>query len=549
MRRPAAIAAIALVPLIGSGFLLQSRPQRDGARLLDQVLGLVHQRFVDSVETGALYEKAARGLVTQLNDPYTELFSPKQLQAFQTTTGGRYGGVGMQIENQQGHITVSTVFPNTPAEQAGLRVGDRIVKVDTASTQGWSISQVSDKLTGTPGTKVTATFQRPGVGAPITLTFTRATIHIPAVPYAITMGDRIGYLPLQRFNETAADEVESGIRKLVQQGVRGIVLDLRGNPGGILDQGLEISNMFLKKGQEIASVRGRQGAEQRYRAQGEPVLPSMPIVVLTDEYAASAAEIVAGSLQDHDRALVVGQTTFGKGLVQTVFPLEGGYALKMTTAKWFTPVGRSIQKERKFENGRFVEEAEPDTVPESDSARKKRPTYKSTGGRVVYGGGGITPDVIIDDDTLLTAEQQLSKALAPKSQDVYVTLGDYALELSRSAPTSFTVQPAWRDELYTRLARKGVTIDRATWTDAERYVDRLLEQRIARFAYGDSTAKRRDLRFDAPLRRAIDLLKAAPTQQQLFIAAKQPTPKGTDAATAASAPRPVAPSAAPPRRP
>ena len=275
-----------------------------------------------------------------------------------------------------------------------------------------------------------------------------------------------------------------------------------------------MSNLFLKSGQEIVSVRSRTSDTQRFTTSGDAVFPNVPLTVLTDEGTASASEIVAGALQDHDRALVVGSTSFGKGLVQTLFPLDGGYALKITTAKWYTPSGRSIQRERKFVNGKFVE-ATPDSL-ETEAKKKARPAYRSDAGRVVYGGGGITPDILVRDDTLTTAEQTLSKAFAPKSQDVYVTLADYALELSRGAKKDFKVQPQWRDEFYRRLVAKGVTLDRAQYTAAGRYVDRLLEQRVARLVAGDSTAKRRDLPFDAPLRKAVEVMEKGQSQRDLF---------------------------------
>jgi carboxyl-terminal processing protease len=453
--------SIVLIPLVAGGFLLQSRAEREGDRLLDQVFGYVQDRFVDKVSTQDLYEKAARGLVEELNDPYSELLAPKDLKRFQASTGGKYGGVGMQIEDQQGWITVSTVFPHTPAERQGV-------------------------------------------------------IHVPAVPYAIMLDNRIGYVVLQRFNESAAQDVERSIRDLTRKGARSILLDLRGNPGGILEQSLEVSNLFLKRGQHILSVRGRVGNPLDYSAQQEPVLPSLPLVVLTDESSASASEIVAGALQDHDRAVVIGQTTFGKGLVQSVFPLDGGYALKLTTAKWYTPSGRSIQKDRKIESGRIVAEAFDST--ETEAAKKNRPAYKSDAGRVVYGGGGITPDIIVPDDTLSTLEQQVARAtlVGAKSVDAYVTMHDYALELSRQVRPDFQVQPAWRDELYRRLTAKGVTVDRAQWDASSRYVDTQLEQRITRLAFGDSTAKRRSLKYDAPLRKAIEVVNRGQTQKDLF---------------------------------
>jgi carboxyl-terminal processing protease len=527
--RKIVFAGAVALPLVAGGFMLQSRVVRGGEALLDQVLQLVSERYVDTLGTGQLYEKAARGLVKELNDPYSELFTPKELKAFTTSTNGHYGGLGMQIEPQQGQIVISKVFPNTPAEAGGVREGDRIVQIDTIQLHNWTTQQAQDALMGTPGTKVAVKFARPGVATPIEVNFTRAIIHVPAVRYAISFGgngEKVGYIPLDRFNETAAQEVQDAVRTLQKQNVRGIVLDFRGNPGGILDQSLAISNLFLKDGQEIASVRDRNGQTQPYVAHGTPTVPTTPLVVLTDEYTASASEIVAGALQDHDRALIVGQTSFGKGLVQSVFNLDGGYALKLTTAKWYTPSGRSIQKERKFENGHFVET--PDSTAETESVKKNRPAYHSDAGRVVYGGGGITPDVIVPDDTLTSAEQRLAKALATKQQDFYTTFYDYSLELSKNVPPNFTVPAQWREELYRRLEAKGVTLDRKDYEASARYVDRLLEQRVARFAFGDSAAKRRDLPYDAPLRKAIDLLDKGTTQKELFAlasaqAARTPT--------------------------
>ena len=506
--------ALALLPLAAGAFLVQERGPAQGARLLDQVFSLVSQRFVDSVNTATLYEKAARGMVKELNDPYSELFSPKELASFSQQTNGKYAGIGMQIEDLQGAITISKVFPHTPAEAGGVREGDRILFVDSLSTRGWKTQQVSDYLIGQPGTKVNVRFGRSGVAEPILMSFTRQVIHIPAVPYAIVLDHGVGYMPVQRFNETAAEEVRNGVASLARRGAKGVILDMRGNPGGILDQSITMSNLFLRNGQEIVSVRSRAGEPQSYGTTGDPTFASIPVTVLTDEGTASASEIVAGALQDHDRALVVGATSFGKGLVQTLFPLDGGYALKITTAKWYTPSGRSIQRERKFENGRFVEE-KPDTA-ETEAKKKARPAYRSDAGRIVYGGGGITPDLLVRDDTLTSAEQAFSKAIAPKSQDVYVALADYAIELAHGATTTFRVQPQWRDEFFRRLVAKKVPVDRAQYDAASRYVDRLLEQRVARLVAGDSTAKRRDIVFDAPLRKAMDVMSQAQTQHDLF---------------------------------
>ncbi|MBI2795440.1 MAG: S41 family peptidase [Gemmatimonadetes bacterium] len=507
-------AGILALPLLAGGFAWQARASADGARLFDEVFSLVSDRFVDTVGAAGLYERAARGLVRELQDPYSELLSPKQLSTFNRNTAGRYGGVGMQIEDQQGNITVSRVFPGTPAEAAGILEGDRIVQVDTSSTRGWKIQQVSDRLIGTPGTKVDARFARQGISEPIAVTFTRAVIHIPSIPYTISFDGKIGYVPLQNFNESTSEDLARALRQLQADGARGFVLDLRGNPGGYLDQALSVSNMFLQRGQEIASVRGRE-AEQRYMAQNAPLAPTLPMVILTDGYSASASEIVAGALQDHDRALIIGTTTFGKGLVQTVFQLDGGWALKMTTGKWFTPSGRTIQKERKLlPDGQFVE-THPDSL-ESDSLRRARPAYKSDGGRLVFGGGAVTPDLIVKPDTFTVGEQAFVKLIAPKSQDVYVQLYEFALTQKGKVGADFQVTQGWRDSLFRRMTTVGVKVDKPTFDAAQRYVDRLLENRVARFAFGDSTAKRRDLDDDVQLRRAIEILRKGQSQKDVF---------------------------------
>jgi carboxyl-terminal processing protease len=511
--------------MIAGGFVWQVREQQRGVQLLEQVLMLVNDRYVDTLPLSDVYEKAARGLVKELNDPYSELYTPKELKQFNNRTGGRYGGLGMAIvaDPVSKYVKVDAVYPNTPAENGGVREGDLIVRVDTQSTLGWNIGQVSDSLTGTPGTKVRVTFRRPGVAEPIVGAFTRAIIRIPAVPYTLSLNDKIGYIPLQQFNENAAENMQTAIKQFQAQGARGIILDMRGDPGGILEQSLEIANMFLPQGSLIAAVKGREGATQIENAKSAPIAPTIPLIVMTDDRTASASEIVAGALQDHDRALVVGQTSFGKGLVQGVYNLDGGYAMKLTTGKWFTPSGRSIQRPRKFVNGQFVEET-PDTN-ETNSSKKTRPAYKSDAGRVVYGGGGITPDVIVQDDTLTTPEQAFVKVIAPKFPDFFTTRDDYAAEIAKGVKSpAFAVEPAWVNEFYNRLQARGVVVDRKTFDGASRYITRILDNRVAHYAFGDSTAKRRDLAFDRPLAKAVELLQKGGSQQQLFAVAGEPLP-------------------------
>jgi carboxyl-terminal processing protease len=343
-------------------------------------------------------------------------------------------------------------------------------------------------------------------------------VHVPAVAYTGVFDKNVGYIPLQTFNENAAEEVANAVGKLEQQGVKGIVLDMRDNGGGIVDQALAVSGLFLQEGQEIVSVRARNAPTEVARANGPHIGAKIPLVVLVDGSSASATEIVAGALQDHDRALIVGTTSFGKGLVQSVFPLDGGYYLKMTTGKWYTPSGRSIHRERQLlPDGRFVE-THPDSL-ETDSARKTRPVFKSDVGRTVYGGGGITPDLIVTDDTLATVEQQFLRAIAPKAQIVQGALDSYAFELKKSVTKDFVMSPAWTKELTQRLESRGVTIEPRFQSAATRLLGRELEHRVARMAFGDAAAKERDLHTDHQLAQAVDLLEKAATQRELFTVA------------------------------
>ena len=515
--RKAALASLILLPVLAGGFALQARSTRGGAQLLDQVLTFVALRYVDTLDAQSLYEKAARGLVKELNDPYTELFTPKQLEEFSRNTNGRYAGIGMEISKVGDYVTVNKVFPNSPAEGGGVQEGDKIMIIDTTNARGFNTQQVQNKLLGPVGSPVVVTFGRIGVPQPVKMKFTRAEIKAPAVRYSMMLDDRTGYVPLERFSEQATEDIANAVIALSKRGAKGIIIDLRGNPGGILDEAFAMSNLFLPKGKELLSVRGR-GDFQKFVAERDPLAPDVPLVVLVDGGSASASEIVAGALQDYDRALVLGTTSFGKGLVQSVYNLDGGYALKITTGKWYTPSGRSIQKERKMNaDGQFAEVL-PDSM-ETDSVRKARPTFKSASGRTVYGGGAITPDVIIAPDTLSGAEQAFRRAIAPSFQKYFNEIAVIAEGQKGKVKPDFTVNPAWREALYQKLVADTVKIDKAVWDGGAPDIDRAIEDRVAKVAFGDTLVRRRSLKDDNQLRAAIDLLKKAATQKDVFTAA------------------------------
>jgi carboxyl-terminal processing protease len=502
-----------MVPGVLGGWALRGNLPESGPRLFAQVMQIVGSEGISDLTQDEVYRRAARGLVEQLGDQYAELYSPEELARFsREQLGSAYGGMGMQIEDQQGVVTVTRVFPNTPAERGGVRAGDRILMVDGQATRGLKLEEVSNRLIGPAGTTVDVVFARAGLPEPIRGTYTRAVVHIPAVPYALLLDGGVGYIPLQKFNETASEDVLNAIRELQSQGAKSYILDVRGNGGGSLDESLMISNLFLGQGQEIARVEYRNRAPDVYVARNATVLPDAPMVVLTDGFSASASEIVAGALQDHDRALVLGTGSFGKGLVQQIYSLDGGWAMKLTTGRWYTPAGRSIQRDSASSD---------DEDPEVDDDVSTKPVFRSAAGRTIYGGGGITPDLLVRPDTMETAEQDFMRLVGAKAQQVYVAIYDQALDVKDAVSADFTIRQEWREQLFARLQQADVPVSRKQYDEARPLMDRMLEQRIASLAFGEGAAFRRFAPYDAQLRTAVELLQKGRSQTEVFALAGQ----------------------------
>ena len=527
------IVVVSLISFLSGGWLLQRGTAAGGnvyqqARLFDDVLGHVSAYYVDSLGETDLYEKATEGMLEQLKDPYSVLLTGDDYKALTEQTSGNYAGLGIQIDVRDGWITVVAPLPETPAERAGIQTGDRIIEVDGKSTEGWKNDEAVKALRGAPGSKVTITIRRSGIAEPIKYPLTRAQIHIRSVPAGTMFDGGVGYISLNPVSETSAGELRQEITSMKKKGMKSLILDLRYNPGGLLDQGVEVSDLFLDAQQEIVSTRGRaRGSTKQFFDDARQAWPELPIVVLVNEGTASAAEIIAGALQDHDRAVVVGTPTFGKGLVQTLFPLGEGVALKLTTARWYTPSGRTIQRTADSEEEQMAQAAleASDTVPgepevsASDSAIKARPVYRTGAGRIVRGGGGIVPDIVIRSDTLTEAERDFVKALGddlPVYRDVVTA---YALEQKsgKTVPAEgFTVTPAIRQQIYERLKQKGIDLTPEEFKDGARLVDQNLSYDVARYVFGRQAEFRRRARDDRQLQTALDLLHKAGTPKELL---------------------------------
>jgi carboxyl-terminal processing protease len=333
-------------------------------------------------------------------------------------------------------------------------------------------------------------------------------VNIPEVPYAVKIDDT-GFIPLSQFGETASDEVGKAIAALKAQGAKSFILDLRGNGGGLLDEAVEISDLFLPTGAKVVTQRERRDSAV-WSAKDAEQLGTLPVVVLVDGGTASASEIVAGALQDHDRALIVGQPSYGKGVVQTVYRVSGNSLLKLTTGEWLTPSGRSIHRKREKVNGQW--QIVTDSLNKANS-------FRSDGGRALRGGGGIDPDVKVEADTTTLAERKFIEAVRPFSQEFYLAYTDYAAELKAQAKPGSSALPAgWQDELFKRLQARKVNVSRELFDGAQKYVGDLLVYRVARNAFGDGEAKRLYADRDRQLMEALKLLRTYRSQAELVAA-------------------------------
>ncbi len=359
----------------------------EGLKSFTKVLDLVEQNFADPVKADtSIYDGAIPGMLHTL-DPHSNFFDPKAYAAMQEEQRARYFGVGMTVRQDGERTVVVAPFGNSPAYKAGLRPYDTILEVNDKKTDGLNMTQVIDLIKGPRGTYVQLKIGRQGNAKPLTFNVMRDEIPRPSVSEAFWIKPGIAYVEVQNFtDENTSKELAEKLSRLGEKDIKGLVLDLRGNPGGILNEGIEVAGQFLKKNQIVVSDRGRTQPNKSFTAHRDNGGKDYPMVVIVDRNSASAAEIVSGALQDHDRAWILGETTFGKGLVQSVFPLSENTALALTTMHYYTPSGRLIQRD--YSNISFL-----DYYYNANRDQKNTADVKMTdSGRTVYGGGGITPD-------------------------------------------------------------------------------------------------------------------------------------------------------------
>lgn len=481
-----------------------------GARLFDQVVAAVTQKYVDSLDGSVIYDKAVAGLLRELKDPYTSYLAEDRLRRLNEQISGTYAGVGLQIDIRDGWPVVIEPIVGGPSERAGVLVGDRLVLVGKESTEGWSRDETSKAMRGPPGSSVTFTVERGE--SRVNFTLLRDKVHLRAVQRAQLLQNGVGYVDVNVFSAQTAAELSAAVDSVVKLGARSLIMDLRGNPGGLLEQGVAVAELFLDRGQSIVQLRARPGSQPQVFTDSQPQRwPTLPLAVLVDRASASASEIVAGALQDHDRALVLGVTSFGKGSAQNVYPLSSGGALRLTIARWYTPVGRSIN--RPAPRDREVEiDDRADVLPDTI-----RPRFRTDAGRTVFGGGGITPDVITGDTTTPLQVQSLARAMGKNAGAYRDALAKQAQAQKRTMNgPGDPVTPAMLDALYVALVGRGVAPPRPVFDSAAPWISRSLGYEMTRVAFGADADFLRRTQDDSVLQRAMALLQVARSPREVF---------------------------------
>ncbi len=487
-----------------------------------QVLTKVRDHYVEPVTTDKLMDSAIRGMLRTL-DPYSQYLDKEEAERLETTTHGSFGGIGISIGIRDGWVTVISPIEGTPAWRAGIQGGDRIIKIDGVSSEGLSLDDAMKKMRGVRGTKVELSIFREGRERPLDFSITRDIIQIKSVPYAGLLSNGVGYVRLSNFSERSREEIDAALAKIEKMNPRGLILDLRSNPGGLLSQAVEVSEEFTPRGKKIVYTRGRDATQNRdfYSSASTPHT-GYPLVVLVNQWTASASEIVSGAVQDLDLAVVVGRGTFGKGLVQTVIPLTRsvrGPKLKLTTAKYYTPSGRSIQKEEQLKDGALAgdeDEDRPDpALPDSLKARRPLPEFKTEMGRTVYGGGGIIPDLELD-------EVKYPRII--EDVDAKQLFFKYAVRYAvkhKAPPAGYAVTPAMREDFVALLKVEKFDFNPDTLAAAQRWIDMGMRRELARRYVGDEEVYRIAVEDDEQIRQAAALFDKAATLPKLLALATE----------------------------
>jgi carboxyl-terminal processing protease len=523
----AAVFAVAFCALLGGFYGRSALVAQDQIpeqyKVFTAALSAVEANWVGTVEPDRLVYGAISGMLQTL-DPHSSFFDPRAYAQMRERQEGRYYGLGISIQVIDGDITVAALFEGSPAYQKGLRRGDVIAKIEGEDTKGWTSDQAVKKLRGARGTPVAISIRRAGYEKPIELQVVRDEIHIPTVPAEFMIDGTTGYIAVSDFGENTDQELGKALKDLKGKGMRRLIFDLRGNPGGALDQAIRVANRFLPKGDLIVYTRGRvPNSDQDYRATEQSDYLDIPMITLVNRNSASASEIVSGALQDHDRSLIVGETTFGKALVQSVYRVSQGAGVAVTTARYYTPSGRLIQRPW---DGTF-DEYLTYTLREQDpnKAHKADDLKFTDGGRKVYSGGGVEPDRRFDGPVNGFSPNRFSRTLYARNLfDTYAQKftrkGDTRIAASvtsipRELAPDFVVTDAMVAEFKDLVQKSKVKIDEAAWQQDLPFIRAMIRYEIDLDLFGVEAARKNLSKADPQLQFSMTLFPEAEALMRL----------------------------------
>ncbi|MGQ9708726.1 MAG: S41 family peptidase, partial [bacterium] len=499
------VGAVVLAALVGGivGRLFAQRGTNlaESLQVFGRVVGIVLNTYVEPVDSEKLVREAIKGMLGSL-DPYSEFLDEADYKELRIKTEAQFGGIGIHIGMVEGQLTVIAPIEGTPAARAGIRAGDRIAEIEGKPTKGFTTEDAVKLLRGQPGTKVKIGISRLGVKDLIPFELTRAVINIKAVPYSGMVAKDIGYIRLADMSRVASGEVRRAIDSLFSLGARKLIFDLRYNGGGLLQEGKEVADLFLGPGRLIVKTKGRLAeTQQEFVAESEDKYGEYPLVVLVNRGSASAAEIVAGALQDWERAVIIGDTTFGKGSVQTIHQLGAEIGMKLTTAYWYTPSGRCINKP-----------SEKSGVVLRDTTIGVKKTYRTLGNlnRPLYGGGGIAPDVYVAAEKLAGLVARIPGA----------AFFDFATEYANSHPgltMEFCADKYILEEFKDYLRnRKKIEFTEAEFDSSKEMTAQLIEIEIGGKIDGLHGEYQMRLRRDQEVEKAVELLESAQSTEAIL---------------------------------
>jgi len=483
-------------------------------RLFNEVLFKLKQNYVTDLDNNKLMKAAINGMLQEV-DPHTTYFTPEEFADFTSNTKGEFGGLGIQIDKKGDYITVVSPIEGTPAYKMGIMAGDKLVKVDGVSVVAVSTDEAIKKMRGPKGTHVKITIERPGVKEPLVFDITRDIIKIKSIPYAFKLDNGIGYIRINQFNANTTQELRQNLDRLEEQGIRGLLIDLRYNPGGLLNEAIDTVNEFIGKGKLVVSTKGRiPTSNSEYFTMYDRQRSGYPVIVMINEASASAAEIFAGSMQDWDKALVVGKTSFGKGSVQQLLPLSDGGGIKVTTSKYYIKSGRCIHKEinDKILRGKEVTDNEKKEI----EANAHKEVYKTVKGRTVYGGGGITPDVEIDSPLLTKFGVELRR-----NNTFFNYAIEYMVKHGHKVSRNFKVDDSVMSDFLNYAKAQKIEYNQADLDSTRDFIKVSLASEIISKQYGEDEAYKVGMQLDKQLEDTLLIFDRCKTLDDMFNYAAQ----------------------------